>query len=392
MLTRTQHKLAQIGKRNIMTVLMPLVIAVSNGAAPPSQAAVNPAQVGAGFTVTPADLTYILQQIKIAEHHAANTTSATGLCGALVGNGPNQIGTPLLSLGLRTVDGSCNNLIPNQETFGASDQPFRRLTTPNFNRPADPISTGFPGAGTITNYNQTTGFVFDSQPRMISNLIVDQTSTNPAAIHVAGFPARTQGNEGVVPCDTVPGSNPPVDIVPATPVGCVPQYQTLFIPNVTTDVGLSPPFNSLFTIFGQFFDHGLDKITNGGNGTVFVPLKADDPLIAGPDHVVGTPDDLSPPLRFMVVTRGTIIPGADGFRNAPNTDTPYVDQSQTYTSHSSHQVFTREYVLNANGKPVATGRFLEQADGGLPTWALVKEQAASKLGFNLSTQTSATSR
>ncbi len=45
-----------------------------------------------------------------------------------------------------------------------------------------------------------------------------------------------------------------------------PQHETLFIPNVTTDVGLSPPFNSLFTIFGQFFDHGLDKITNGGNG------------------------------------------------------------------------------------------------------------------------------
>jgi len=352
-----------------MTALMPLVIAVSNGVAPPSQAAVNPAQVGAGFTVTPADLAYILQQIKIAEHHAANTTPETGLCGALVGNGPNQIGTPLLSLGLRTVDGSCNNLIPNQENFGASDQPFRRLTTPVFK-----------AAESSSSYAQTTGTVVDSQPRMISNLIVDQTSTNPAAVHVAGFPARTQGNEGVVPCTTEPttpgGSN-------GLPAGCVPLYQTLFIPNVTTDVGLSPPFNSLFTIFGQFFDHGLDKISNGGNGSVFVPLKSDDPLIAGPDHIVGTLDDLPPSQRFMVMTRGTIIPGADGVRNAPNTDTPYVDQSQTYTSHSSHQAFTREYVLDTAGKPVATGRFLEQPDGGLPTWALVKEQAASKLGLQL---------
>ena len=66
----------------------------------------------------------------------------------------------------------------------------------------------------------------------------------------------------------------------------MPEHQTLFIPNVTTDVGLSPPFNGLFTIFGQFFDHGLDKITNGGAGTVFVPLKADDPLITlGPDGI-----------------------------------------------------------------------------------------------------------
>ena len=71
------------------------------------------------------------------------------------------------------------------------------------------------------------------------------------------------------------------------PAGCVPSRETLFIPNVTTDVGLSPPYNSMFTLFGQFFDHGIDQTVKGG-GTVFVPLKADDPLIAGPDHVLGT--------------------------------------------------------------------------------------------------------
>ena len=84
----------------------------------------------------------------------------------------------------------------------------------------------------------------------------------------AGFPVRTQGSDPVLPC-----------VAPGDPVGCVPADETLFIENVTTDVGLSPPFNSLFTIFGQFFDHGLDKITNGGNGTVFVPLQDDDPLV-----------------------------------------------------------------------------------------------------------------
>ncbi len=30
------------------------------------------------------------------------------------------------------------------------------------------------------------------------------------------------------------------------------------------DVGLSAPFNSWFTLFGQFFDHGLDLVTKGG--------------------------------------------------------------------------------------------------------------------------------
>ena len=71
------------------------------------------------------------------------------------------------------------------------------------------------------------------------------------------------------------------------PAGCTPSHSTLFIPNVTTDTGLSPPYNSLFTFFGQFFDHGVDQTEKSG-GTVFIPLRADDPLIAGPDHIPGT--------------------------------------------------------------------------------------------------------
>ena len=156
---------------------------------------------------------------------------------------------------------------------------------------------------------------------------------------------------------------------------------------MTTDVGLSPPFNSLFTIFGQFFDHGLDKITNGGNGTVFVPLKADDPLRThGPDGIAGNGDEVPANQAFMVVTRGTIVEGADGFRNAPNTDTPFVDQSQTYTSHPSHQVFLREYEVPAGGgRPLSTGKFLSTPDGeGLATWAMIKAQAANVLGLQLS--------
>ena len=87
------------------------------------------------------------------------------------------------------------------------------------------------------------------------------------------------------PCTTDPTTPGGSDGIPA---GCTPSGETLFIPNVTTDVGLSPPYNSLFTIFGQFFDHGLDKITNDpASGTVVVPLQADDPLIPGPDHALG---------------------------------------------------------------------------------------------------------
>ena len=201
---------------------------------------------------------------------------------------------------------------------------------------------------------------------MISNLIVDQTSTNPAAVAAAAEPVRTQGNEGVVPCTT-----DPVGSTPGVPEGCTPSHETLFIPNVTTDVGLSPPYNQLFTLFGQFFDHGVDLTTKSG-GTVFVPLKTDDPLIAGPDHILPatrrTTCNRPANQRFMVLTRAQNQPGPDGIlgtddddQDAINTDSPWVDQSQTYTSHPSQQVFLREYAMNTLNRPVATGKMLGSA-------------------------------
>ena len=357
------------------------------------------APVGEGFVVTPSDLAFILKQIKIGEHHA-DTFTAANPCGTLVGPGPDQIPDALTSYGLRTVDGSCNNLIPGRENFGAADAPFPRLTTPVF-KDAEPITPSFPvGAPGPTSYALKTGSVIDSQPRVISNLIVDQTSTNPAAVAAAGVPIRSQGNPGLHPCttDPAPNADPPIIGVPA---GCVPSFQTLNIPNVTTDIGLSPPYNSLFTFFGQFFDHGVDQTVKGG-GTVFVPLHADDPLIAGPDHIFGNADDLSPNLRFMVLTRAQNQPGPDGIQgtaddvqNASNTDSPWVDQSQTYSSHASHQVFLREYVDNSAGQPVSTGNLLGglpagqtypgSPDGqtGMATWASLKAQAADLLGLRL---------
>ncbi len=377
----------------VVATVCAAMVATGLGTVPTASGA---AHIGAGFTVTPSDLKFILRQTKIAEAHVANTTSVTGPCGALLGTGPNQIPSPLLSFGLRTVDGSCNNLVPGRELFGASSRSFPRLTTPVF-RPAEgvpPLFVDQPGVfppSGPTDYTQAKGTVFDSQPRVISNLIVDQTASNPAAVAAAGTPVRSQpGSGGVVSC-IIPATIPP------TPPGCVEPGDTLFIPNVTTDIGLSPPFNSLFLFFGQFFDHGLDKITNGGSGTVFVPLQADDPLILGPDRTLGGGDDLPANQQFIVLTRGRNQPGPDGIvgdpdplapdtslddvRAATNTVSPFVDQSQTYSSHPSHQVFLREYVGAI--RPVSTGLMLASADGGMATWAQVKAQAANMLGLRL---------
>ena len=145
---------------------------------------------------------------------------------------------------------------------------------------------------------------------------------------------------------------------------------------MATDVGLSAPFNSWFTLFGQFFDHGLDLVNKGGAGTVFMPLDPSDPLY----------NPATPGQNFMVVTRATGSPGST--RNQTAT---FVDQSQTYTSHPSHQVFLREYDENADGKPVSNGKMLEGtlADGtrdGMATWASAKEQARTLLGIELDDQ------
>ena len=48
--------------------------------------------------------------------------------------------------------------------------------------------------------------------------------------------------------------------------------ETLVIPNIAPDEGLSAPFNGWMTFLGQFFDHGLDLIWKGGAGTIYVPL------------------------------------------------------------------------------------------------------------------------
>jgi hypothetical protein len=443
-LPRRRRVLGQLARPRTLTLLGVLACAgaamlptgaavdrTSAASAAPANAATGP---GNGFTVSAGDIMFILKNIKISERHAAafegdpnaapqpnpDTLNDPNYCQALLGPAVDQVPDPLTSYGLRTVDGTCNNLVKNsaavstRDRFGAADQVFPRLTKQNF-RAAENIPAGFfcpdgapgcppggiPAVDTPSTYadHAPGNVVVDTQPRLISNLIVDQTSTNPAAVDVAANPARTQANpDRVIACT----ADPPA---PTDPAGCTPLHHTLFIPNVSTDAGLSPPFNSLFTFFGQFFDHGVDQ-TVKSDGTVFVPLRPDDPLLqpGGADGNPATPgDQANPQSAFIAITRATVRrgPGPDGILgnaddtyDAFNTDTPWVDQSQTYTSHPSHQFFLREYTL-VGGKPVSTGKML----GGLPagqtyvnspddtdgmsTWASTKLQAATKLGMQL---------
>ena len=99
-------------------------------------------------TLIKSDLEFILEQILLSEQHARDTWTTPGTPLAAV------IGDPLLSFGLRTVDGSFNNLLPGQSQFGAADTIFPRLLTQDFRNDLDGDAMSFgPGAGTVTNTN-----------------------------------------------------------------------------------------------------------------------------------------------------------------------------------------------------------------------------------------------
>ncbi|WP_051677361.1 peroxidase family protein [Bradyrhizobium sp. URHD0069] len=378
------------------------------------------------------DLDFILAQIKIAEAHAAGQP--------LYGPG-GLIPTYNLAWGLRTVDGTYNNLLNSE--LGAADNEFPESLGTDFRTIMVPAGPG----GALVPVSYTPGVdndgdgpsdpsdVFDPHVRTISNLIVDQTLGNPSAILTglqrAGIVAPADqmtvtaqisaAYEPLAPlfkdvseaerenaaaqaaASASPGNAALQDAAAATAaaleaaqtalnavdddlmallsaIGIELDGANVVITNTAPDGGLSAPFNSWFTLFGQFFDHGLDLVAKGGNGTVFIPLMPDDPL-----YVPGGTTN------FMVLTRATLAgPGADGVMGTSddtdrpvNTTTSFVDQNQTYTSHPSHQVFLREYVLNAAGDPVATGRLIEGGNGGMATWADLKVQAADLLGIQL---------
>jgi hypothetical protein len=292
------------------------------------------------------DLQFILSQVQFAEAHARGVDLLQ-----LLG------GQERLSLGLRTVDGAFNNVVPGQETFGAADRPMPSML-PQLWRAAGPASFDPDGPGPLavgspSSYQQLSGVVFDAKPRTISNLISDQTSNNPSASVAGGGLAATVSANG-----------------------------SIFIPNVSPDLDLSAPYNSLFTFFGQFFDHGLDLIGKGGHGSMVIPLQPDDPLF-----VPGSATN------FMVLTRAQVTalePGPDGVlgtaddvRLFNNSTTPWIDQNQTYTSHPSHQASLRDYVL-VGGRPFATGRLIDGASAdSIANWGEVKQQARTRLGIAL---------
>ncbi len=117
-----------------------------------------------------ADLDFILNQIRVAEHHAAGGSPLPGSERAR-GRWPADGGW--------IVQQSDPVRGRRYDRVRLSRQPVPRLT--------DPVFRDAEGA---TSYEQTSGFVFNSQPRVISNLVADQTANNPSAYAKDSIRAR----------------------------------------------------------------------------------------------------------------------------------------------------------------------------------------------------------
>ena len=205
-----------------------------SASAAPANAATGP---GNGFVVTPGDLVFILKNIKIAERHAAafrgdplaapqpnpDPLDDPNYCQAQLGSAVDQVPDPLTSYGLRTTDGSCNNLVKNSavlnghDRFGASDQVFPRLT--GALQQAEGVPAGFFGPGSPPI---PTSYVRRTRPQLRLRLAAardQQPDRRPDVDEPGGgrggrFPVRTQGDPGADPCDPDPTREPPS--VPAT--------------------------------------------------------------------------------------------------------------------------------------------------------------------------------
>jgi len=157
-----------------------------------------------------------------------------------------------------------------------------------------------------------------------------------------------------------------------------------FIRNLPVLTG-DPSITGWQVLFGQFFDHGLDMIDKGGQGSkIYIPLDPSDPLwgpnqgklalsratvinaeAAGRDGEFGTADD--------IISKGAdglwntaddlkayVDPGADGILGTGddihltaspqylNHTSPYIDQSQTYGSDDDVTNLLREWVKDPN--------------------------------------------
>ena len=266
--------------------------------------------------------------------------------------------TPIDATGIRDPMGTNNNQFnPN---WGAADQLFTRVTTPVWGNAQGTFTVvnGLGGPSFVVDPNPISYAVrnvnlVDAAPRVISNLVADQSVD---ALRKIGLVTSLDPVIAAQQAELVVQDNP------VNPAGA----------RVSPLTGTVNPlsYSGYMTLVGQFFDHGLDFVHKGKDGTVLVPLLPGDPL-----YVPGSP------FNFMMASRTNTVNG-----ESVNTISPFIDLSQSYGSASSHTAFLREY----DPAGAITGR-LVSGDGvnplsgpaaGMATWWDIKQNAA-RVGVTL---------
>lgn len=280
--------------------------------------------------------------------------------------------------GLREVAGTNNSLVGSTagtpgpftpgpyETLGATDTPFVRMSQVSYS--SDPAVAA--GYGELNGNPNIGGDVIDANPRTISLLVSDaNVNTNPAAQSAVDNAAEAGA------------------FVDANGVAHIPNAGVLG----------GGKFNDFLVGFGQFFDHGLDFVQKGANGTIMIPLAPGDPKYIAPELSPGVPNPAYVPgvSNIMFVSRANLANPDSDFTNgvlnagvAPiynNNTAMDIDQSQTYGSDANLNALLREYT----DEGVVTGRVVagHTTDGpalstGLATWADIKANA-ERIGVHL---------
>ncbi|MEO8245394.1 MAG: hypothetical protein ABI832_24235, partial [bacterium] len=293
--------------------------------------------------------------------------------------------------GFRIPTGFFNNLINSTTwTWGATNDPFPRLVPADYshhtlqnlsNSAAVTYQAAHPSATIMAdstslyqNQNQT---VIDYTPRMITQTVSSSYFDPPTGVSLSAMERIEAANPGFI-----------TDSLTSVYSDGSTHTENV-IRNLNTLPG-DPSTSGIFTLFGQFFDHGLDFIDKGGQGSkIIIPLSPDDPLyrapswadpgnttitisratpddytvtdlhgrqlsIAGADNAWGTADDLNAPGADGVYGTGDDIHAATEKPASvvyTNHTSPYIDQSQSYGSDSQTTYLLREWVVD----PTYTG-------------------------------------
>ena len=204
----------------------------------------------------------------------------------LLGNDPRttQGGTILDPRGIREVQGIGNNLL--NPSWGNADTLFPRLTQQHWQSSEGTFTFGRSGLAvnpTPTSYSVRDVNVVDSNPRVISNLVANQASNALSAIGLS-----TEGQQKLAVMDD-PSATPGGRLSPLT----------------GADNPL--PYSSYMTLFGQFFDHGLDLVQKGKDGSILVQLLPGDPLYNDARSAIKVGGQVVGHNNFLVASRTNTV-------------------------------------------------------------------------------------